>query len=46
MGLAHFWAQGDSVSHLVALALLLMSVGSWTLMRHKLLAHWLPVPLP
>jgi biopolymer transport protein ExbB len=40
LGLAHFWAQGDSVSHLVALALLLMSVGSWTLMLHKLLAHW------
>ena len=35
LGLAHFWAQGDAVSHTVALALLLMSVWSWTVMLGK-----------
>lgn len=29
LGIAHFWAQGDAVSHGVAIALLLMSVASW-----------------
>ncbi len=29
-GIAHFWAQGDVVSHSVALILLLMSILSWT----------------
>lgn len=40
LGLAHFWAQGDAVSHTVALALLLMSVWSWTVMLGKVWAHW------
>ena len=29
-GISHFWAQGDSVTHMVALILLLMSILSWT----------------
>jgi biopolymer transport protein ExbB len=39
MGLAHFWAQGDAVSHGVAIFLLLMSAVSWTIMLGKLAAH-------
>jgi len=33
--IAHLWAQGDAVSHAVALTLLLMSVASWYLMLSK-----------
>ncbi len=29
LGLAHFWSQGDFVTHAVAILLLLLSVGSW-----------------
>jgi biopolymer transport protein ExbB len=29
LGLAHFWAQGDLVTHSVAVLLLLLSVSSW-----------------
>lgn len=29
LGLAHFWSQGDLVTHAVAVLLLLLSVGSW-----------------
>jgi len=29
LGLAHFWAQGDLVTHTVAIILLLLSVASW-----------------
>jgi biopolymer transport protein ExbB len=39
MGLAHFWAQGDAVSHGVAIALLIMSAASWYIMLGKLLTH-------
>jgi len=28
-GLAHLWLQGDAVTHLVAILLLMMSIGSW-----------------
>jgi biopolymer transport protein ExbB len=31
LGLAHFWQQGDLVTHGVALVLLLLSVASWSL---------------
>jgi biopolymer transport protein ExbB len=34
-GLAHFWAQGDGVSHAVALLLLAMSVSAWVLILWK-----------
>ncbi|MBX3679055.1 MAG: MotA/TolQ/ExbB proton channel family protein [Rhodocyclaceae bacterium] len=33
--LAHLWAQGDAISHAVAVTLLLMSVASWYLMLSK-----------
>lgn len=35
LGIAHFWAQGDAVSHTVAIALLLMSAMSWTIIIGK-----------
>lgn len=34
-GLAHLWAQGDAVTHGVAVALLAMSVASWYVSLHK-----------
>ena len=39
LGIAHFWAQGDAVSHAVAIALLLMSAASWTIMIGKIVAQ-------
>ena len=39
LGLAHFWAQGDVVSHTVAVALLLMSIASWCIIFGKGVAH-------
>jgi biopolymer transport protein ExbB len=38
LGLAHFWAQGDTVSHAVAIALLLMSMASWYIIIGKAIA--------
>ena len=35
LGLAHFWANGDAVSHLVAIALLFMSAASWSVIAAK-----------
>jgi biopolymer transport protein ExbB len=34
-GFAHFWEQGDAVSHTVAVALLIMSVASWYIIIGK-----------
>jgi biopolymer transport protein ExbB len=39
VGIAHFWAQGDAVSHSVAIALLLMSVASWYIIVGKAIAQ-------
>jgi biopolymer transport protein ExbB len=39
-GLAHYWAQGDAVSHAVAYALLLMSVVSWYYILSKTWSSW------
>jgi biopolymer transport protein ExbB len=39
VGIAHFWAQGDAVSHTVAIALLLMSVASWYIIVGKAIAQ-------
>ena len=39
LGLAHFWAQGDAVSHAVAIVLLLMSVASWYVIFGKAVAQ-------
>jgi len=40
LGLAHFWQQGDAVSHGLAILLILMSVASWSLLLIKLLEQW------
>ena len=39
-GLAHYWAQGDAVSHMVAYALLLMSIASWYYILSKAWSAW------
>lgn len=39
-GLAHFWAQGDAVTHAVAIVMLLMSVASWTIIIGKAIGHF------
>jgi len=39
LGIAHFWAQGDAVSHTVAIALLLMSIASWYIMIGKAISQ-------
>ena len=39
-GLAQFWAQGDAISHLVAYALLLMSLLSWYFILAKGKSAW------
>jgi biopolymer transport protein ExbB len=36
LGLAHFWQQGDFVTHATAILLLLLSVGSWALIVGRL----------
>ncbi len=40
LGFAHYWAQGDAVSHAVAYALLLMSVVSWYFILYKTWTAW------
>ncbi|MBA4710232.1 MotA/TolQ/ExbB proton channel family protein [Aquitalea aquatica] len=40
LGLAHFWQQGDAVSHTLAILLVLMSIASWSLLLIKLLEQW------
>jgi biopolymer transport protein ExbB len=35
LGLAHFWSQGDLITHAVAVILLLLSVASWSLIVQK-----------
>jgi biopolymer transport protein ExbB len=40
LGLAHYWAQGDVVSHTVAYALLLMSIISWYYILSKTWSSW------
>jgi biopolymer transport protein ExbB len=39
-GLAHYWAQGDAVSHGVAYVLLLMSIVSWYYILSKAWSSW------
>lgn len=39
-GFSHFWAQGDLITHLLAIILLLMSVLSWTVMALKTIHLW------
>lgn len=40
LGLAHFWEQGDLVTHSVAIVLILLSVVSWYVMAVKAHAVW------
>ena len=40
MGLAHYWSQGDAMSHAVAYALLLMSIISWYYILSKTWSSW------
>lgn len=40
LGFAHYWSQGDAVSHAVAYALLLMSVISWYYILSKTWSAW------
>src|SRR5690348_1134590 len=40
LGLAHFWTQGDAVSHAVAGLLLLLSAASWYVMVAKIHGLW------
>lgn len=41
MGLAQFWAQGDLVTHSVAVLLLMLSLASWYVMAGKIQGLWL-----
>lgn len=40
LGLAHFWYQGDFVTHSIAVVLLLLSAASWTLILQKASRQW------
>jgi biopolymer transport protein ExbB len=40
LGLAHYWSQGDAVSHAVAYALLIMSIISWYYILSKAWSSW------
>ncbi|KAF3998616.1 MotA/TolQ/ExbB proton channel family protein [Glaciimonas immobilis] len=40
LGFAHYWSQGDAVSHAVAYMLLLMSLISWYYILSKSLSSW------
>jgi len=40
LGLAHFWSQGDFVTHFVAILLLLLSVSSWMIILGRGTWQW------
>jgi len=40
LGLAHFWSQGDLVTHTTAAILALLSLASWSVIISKLLSTW------
>jgi biopolymer transport protein ExbB len=40
LGLAHFWSQGDFVTHAISLLLLLLSAVSWTIIVRKAAGQW------
>lgn len=40
LGLAHYWSQGDAISHAVAYALLIMSIISWYYILSKAWSSW------
>ena len=38
MGLAHFWNQGDLVTHTTAIILALLSLASWSVIISKVMS--------
>ena len=40
LGFAHYWAQGDAVTHSVAYLLLIMSIASWYYILSKAWTSW------
>ena len=40
MGLAHFWSQGDLVTHTTAIILALLSLASWSVIVGKMFSTW------
>jgi biopolymer transport protein ExbB len=40
LGFAHYWAQGDAITHTVAYLLLVMSIASWYYILSKAWASW------
>jgi len=40
IGIAHFWSQGDLVTHTTALILALLSLASWSVIVSKLMSMW------
>lgn len=40
LGLAHYWSQGDAISHAVAYVLLIMSIASWYYILSKAWSSW------
>ncbi len=40
LGLAHFWSQGDLVTHTTAVLLALLSLASWSIILTKQLSTW------
>ncbi|HJW26794.1 MAG TPA: MotA/TolQ/ExbB proton channel family protein [Rhodocyclaceae bacterium] len=40
MGLAHFWAQGDIVTHAIAVVLAILSLASWSVILGKVVSGW------
>ncbi|MBS1160162.1 MAG: MotA/TolQ/ExbB proton channel family protein [Proteobacteria bacterium] len=46
MGIAHFWSQGDLVTHTTAIILALLSLASWSVIVSKLMSAWRASRLP
>ena len=44
-GISHLWLQGDTVTHIVAILLLLMSIGSWFIIINRFLNLYQIKPL-
>ncbi|BDW11327.1 transporter MotA/TolQ/ExbB proton channel family protein [Polynucleobacter sp. SHI8] len=44
-GIAHLWYQGDTVTHIVAIILLVMSIGSWFIIITRIISLYQVKPL-
>jgi biopolymer transport protein ExbB len=44
-GMAHLWYQGDTVTHIVAIILLVMSIGSWFIIITRIISLYQVKPL-